>query len=67
MSEIILVEIIINATIPNGCERIDASIFPLNKYVIEFPNPQPGQKLNPKLEIGQIVKFEASGELIKIK
>ena len=56
MIVIILNISIIKAKIPNGCELNDAIKSPLNKYEIEFPNPQPGQKSIPRFLRGQIVK-----------
>jgi hypothetical protein len=61
MIVMILSVIIIKAKIPNGCERNDKLSSPLNKYEIEFPNPHPGQKSNPRLAKGQIVKCVSPG------
>ena len=67
MSEKILIEMTITAKIPSGCEWNEETKSPLNKYEIEFPKPQPGQNSKPRFAIGQIVKCECSGELIKIR
>jgi hypothetical protein len=64
---IILYEIIINAKDPNGCELNEDEKSPLNKYEIDLPNPQPGQKSIPIIAKGQIVKWLSTGELIKAR
>jgi len=45
-----------SAKIPSGCMWNEALISPLKRYDIEWPNPQPGQYLKPKLLKGQSVK-----------
>ncbi|GIK61282.1 MAG: hypothetical protein DAHOPDDO_01504 [Ignavibacteriaceae bacterium] len=52
----------ISAKIPNGCDRNEEIISPLNRKEIEFPNPHPGQNSNPRLARGQIVKCVSPGE-----
>ena len=67
MIVMILNAIIIKAKIPKGCEWNDEVKSPRNKYEIEFPNPQPGQKSNPRFAIGQIVKWASDGEYINAR
>jgi hypothetical protein len=62
MSEKILIEMTITAKIPSGCDLNEETTSPLNKYEIELPNPQPGQKLKPIFAIGHIVKCVSPGE-----
>ncbi len=35
------------ANMPNGCALNEFTTSPLNKYDMEWPRPQPGQKPNP--------------------
>lgn len=56
-TETILYVIIISAKIPSGWTKNDSKIFPEKIMEIECPNPQPGQKSNPRFDIGQIVKW----------
>ena len=40
-------KIMMTAKMPSGCDAKDALIFPWNSQLIEWPNPQPGQKSIP--------------------
>ena len=60
----ILVINTISANNPKGCTPNDFKISPWEIYEIEFPNPQPGQKPNPRICNGQILKWAIAGSFI---